>query len=587
MVRKIKTKKGFIQIPLLIAIIVSIIAATGIGYGAIEYNKTSKIIKEAEQLSKEEKYNEAIGKLELAQNKLLGKIILKQKISTKLDENKKLLTDKTKYDEGVNKLNEGDLQGSIDLLSELPENSFYYQKAQTKIEESKRKMLEEELSEEQIARKEAEAKAKQEEFEKKLKEQQLISKEAEERMMNADNDSDGLTYREESKKGTSDWNKDSDFDGIPDNLDLHPAGGGRNVAQTFSWSYGGYNWSFTAYLHEDWYEYYKAKPRASPLSLEYVTYNDPFIKTIAKKISEAAEKDNLSKNSLAVAFVQSLSYLDDVYTGYNEYPKYPVETFFEKNGDCEDMSYLTASIISAMNIGDVLVVLPGHIAVGIWFDCEMPGTYYKLDGRCYYYTETTGEGWFSGEIPDKYKYTTATLIKIPSGETISNVSPQYVKPCFSSKDFPGYYSDGENFYSDSQCNNLTYCVYYKEFYVNPKTIDFYWDSNCSQIVVKGCYKSKSYPGYFYKSGSAWYYDSQCTQLYQSMSCNYPSIWSYSCTSEYSYTSKKSTCDYYQSSEYFKDLAADCYQKLEQCRRDIDEYQQKKSEYDQCWSRIEY
>jgi hypothetical protein len=420
MKEKIKTRKGFIQIPLLIAIIVSVAVASGLGYGTVEYHKTSKIVKESEQLTKEEKYNEAIKKLEVAQNKFLGKTILKQKINIKLEENKKLIADKTKYDEGIKEFNNNNFQKSIDLLSKLPENSSYYQKAQTKIEEAKRKMIEAKLSKEQITREEAEAKARQEEAkarqeeaEKELKEQQLISKEAEERMMNADNDGDGLTYKEELQKGTSDWNKDSDFDGIPDNLDLHPAGGGRYQAQTFAWSYGGYNWTWTANIHEDWYEYYKAKKRLPNLSVEYVTYNDPFIRDIAEKISEAAEKNNLNKTYLAIAFVQSLDYVKDIYTGYDDYPKYPVETFFEKNGDCEDTSYLLASIIRAMNIGCALISLPGHAAVGIWSDCKMPGTYYRVGDRCYYYAETTGEGWSLGEIPDAFKYTPATLIEIP------------------------------------------------------------------------------------------------------------------------------------------------------------------------------
>jgi putative effector of murein hydrolase len=47
MKEKIKTQKGFIQIPILIAIIVSVVVVSGIGYGTIEYNKTSKIINEA------------------------------------------------------------------------------------------------------------------------------------------------------------------------------------------------------------------------------------------------------------------------------------------------------------------------------------------------------------------------------------------------------------------------------------------------------------------------------------------------------------------------------------------------------------
>lgn len=510
MKEKIKSRNGFIPIPLLVGIIFSLLTILGVTYGAIEYNKTSKIIKEAEQLSKEEKYDESIGKLEVAQNKLLGKIILKQKISTELDTNKKLLVDKTKYDEGVNKLNEGGLQGSIDLLSELPESSFYYQKAQTKIEESKRKIVEGKLSKETTAKLAAEAKAKQEELEKNIKEQQLSKKEAEEKRMSADNDGDGLTYGEELSKGTSDLNLDSDGDGIIDSKDAHPTGGGRNIAQTFAWNYGGNSWTWTESIQEDWYEYYKAKPRSSPESVEYITSDDPFIKKISKRISDSAKGD-IGEVWLAVSFVQSLPYVEDVYTGYDEYSKYPVETFFEKNGDCEDTSYLAASIIDAMDISSVLILLPGHMAVGVYMNCDTPGTYYKVDSKCYYYVETTSKDWSGGEIPDKYKYTAATLIKIPSGEMVNDISPQYIKPCYSSPDFPGYYYNDSNYYSDSRCNNLVYCVPYQEYYVNPQiTTKLYWDSSCSQVVTTGCYKSTIYSGYFYNSIDL-YSDSQCIQ----------------------------------------------------------------------------
>ena len=161
-----------------------------------------------------------------------------------------------------------------------------------------------------------------------IKEQQLSEKEAEERRMSADNDGDGLTYREELKRGTSDWNTDSDGDGIIDSEDLHPAGGGRNIAQTFAWSYGGYNWTWTEYLHEDWYEYYKAKPRKSAESIEYITSNDPFIKRISNRILEGvAGKSDIHPTWLAVSFVQNLPYVKDIFTGYDEYPKYPRNLF--------------------------------------------------------------------------------------------------------------------------------------------------------------------------------------------------------------------------------------------------------------------
>lgn len=529
MSQKIKTQKGFIQIPLLIAIIVSTAVISVGGYGGFEYYKTTKVVKEAKQLAGEEKYNEAIEKLETAQNNLVVKNLglKRQEINDEIEVNKRNLEDKSKFTQALGKIDEGNYQEAIDSFSELPENSFYYKDAQLKTEEAKRKMVEEELGETKIAQKEAEekaqqeaikrsqaeAKAKQEEFEKTLKEQQLSEKEAEEKRMNTDNDGDGLTYRRELELGTSDWNTDSDGDGIPDNLDAHPAGGGRLVSQTFNWSYGGYNWTYTTAIHEDWFSYYRAKPRGSHPSIDYITSDDPFIKRISKKISDEAEKTpNVGKTWLAVSFVQNLPYVDDIFTGYDEYPKYPVETFFEKNGDCEDTSYLAVSIIDAMNIGSVLILLPGHMAVGVYMNCDTPGTYYELDGRCYYYVETTSNEFAGGEIPDKYRNTRATLIKIPSGNTAS-VYPQYIKPCYASPDFSGYYYDGTNYYSDSQCNYLTYCMSYKEYYVNPQiTTKLYWDSSCSQEVITWCQKSIYYPGYFYSTITKdIYVDYRCSQ----------------------------------------------------------------------------
>ena len=136
------------------------------------------------------------------------------------------------------------------------------------------------------------------------------------------------------------------------------------------------------------------------------------------------------------------------------------------------------------------------MAVGVWMDCSASGTSYKIDGRCYYYVETTGEGWIPGEIPDQYKNTSAKLIKIPSGETVNNVSTRYIKPCYSSPDFAGYYYDGNNYYSDSNCNYQVSCLPYEDFYYSVRTENLYWDSSCGQIVVKGCSKSTGYSGYF-------------------------------------------------------------------------------------------
>lgn len=325
----------------------------------------------------------------------------------------------------------------------------------------------------EVAKKEAQEKVR----EKSLK---IAKKEAQEKRMNVDNDKDGLSYREELSQNTSDFNSDSDNDGIIDSKDIHPAGGGRNIPQAFSWDYGGYNWNWVEVIQEDWYDYYKAKDRGSHPSIEYVTTNDPFIKKIAKSISESSE-DDVNEVWLAVSFVQNLSYVEDIFTGYDEYPKYPIETFFEKNGDCEDTSYLAASIISAMGYDVALVVLPGHMAIAVSVDCDIPGMYYEIDNNCYYYIETTSNSWVAGEMPSKYYSSHATLIKNFSGEK-EYAYPQYKEACYASTNFSGYYYDGDSYYLDSGCKNITYCLFYEGVYYNYKTENFFWDNNCTKKI---------------------------------------------------------------------------------------------------------
>jgi len=519
---KFKQKSFTLSLPIILAITVGV---AGISYGAVEYRKTSKIIGEAQQLAKEEKYSEANEKLEFAQNSWLIKNlgIKKQEINNTIEKNKKLDEDKLTYNQGLDNLNKGDLQEAINLLSGLPESSFYYQKAQTKIEESKRKIVEGELGETKIAKEEAEqkakeeesakkiaeAKAKQEELEKNIKAQQLSQKEAEEQRMKADNDNDGLTYAQELSAGTSDLNPDSDGDGVIDSLDEHPAGGDRNLAQDFQWTYQNQKWEYTLSIPDDWYQYYKNKPRI-PHGTDYVTFNDPYVKKIAQKIKETAETNGYHTTSFFLAFIQSLPYVADSYTKFDELPKYPIETIIDRNGDCEDTAFLLASLVQAMNIGAALIQFNDHMGVGVKTVHSQSGYYYPVGDDWYYYYETTGEGWDIGELPDEYKYQNAKVMVV--GQLGSQlVSPQYIKPCYASPDFSGYYYDGKNYYLDSQCYNPVYCLSYKGYYFNPQvTTELYWDSGCSQIVVRGCAKATSYPGYF-TNGIDYYSDSRCIQ----------------------------------------------------------------------------
>jgi len=185
----------------------------------------------------------------------------------------------------------------------------------------------------------------------------------------------------------------------------------RNIPKHFEWDYGYGSWTYDIAIPSQNYQYYLNKLRQDAMSTYYLTYDDSTIMAIAKTLSEKAEEEKFSKTEFAAAFIQSLNYVPDEQIGYDEYPKFPVETLVEETGDCEDMSYLTASIILAMGIDTVLIVFDNHMAVGVWCsNCH--GTYYELDERQYFYLETTGEGYGLGDIPDEYDGQKARIIKI-------------------------------------------------------------------------------------------------------------------------------------------------------------------------------
>jgi len=506
-----------------LTISIIIIFVSIIGFSTFKYFELESLIKNSEKLTQKEEYGDAIEKLMLAKIDWFTENFgfKRNEINDKINQNQNSLMDYLIYRDGLYNIDAGNYSIAIELLSDINEASRYYNDAKMSIMRAENSLLEEDVIKEKRAKEKAELKARQEatkreieEEKRRAKEEELAEKEAIEERMSADKDNDGLTYREEQKLGSSDLDKDSDNDGINDGDDLHPNGGGRYQAQSFTWSYGGYEWKWETQIHEDWYEYYKAKERVEH-GIDYITADDPFIKSAASIIKEKANQNNLSKSEMALSFVQSLPYIRDIYTGYDEYPKYPVETFFEKNGDCEDSSYLAAAIINAMGVGDAIIMIPGspgHMGIGIWMDCDSEGSYYRADGRCYYFGETTAEGYNIGDLSSEYQNKKAQLIEVSSGNEF-NLYPQYNAPCEPLPNFPGYYYSDGDYYSNNKCTEWVYCLPlpYKDFYYNPVEKNLYWDNNCNQLMIKGCYKSEYYPGFFYNDNYSYYYDSRCTR----------------------------------------------------------------------------
>jgi hypothetical protein len=188
------------------------------------------------------------------------------------------------------------------------------------------------------------------------------------------------------------------------------------VSRSYKWSYAGKEWTWGLQVPQALYDYFRELPRSpTPNYSIYVTHplNNPYLNNLAVSLKDAGSKQGYSDLQIiefAASFVQSLPYVtDNVSTGYDEYPRYPVETLVDNGGDCEDTSILMASVINGLGYGVVLLRLPQHMAVGVLGGEGVTGTSWEYQGGEYFYLETTGDNWRIGEIPDEYKNASAKI----------------------------------------------------------------------------------------------------------------------------------------------------------------------------------
>lgn len=186
--------------------------------------------------------------------------------------------------------------------------------------------------------------------------------------------------------------------------------------RTYQWTYKGTTWMSTISLPVSLYDYYKSQPHDRQSNYaEYALsdYDRPSMKSLINMFNDIGAKAGYTKYDdvmNVVTFVQALPYTSDkVTTGYDEYPRYPVETLVDDGGDCEDTSILTAALLNEMGYGIVLLEFPGHMAVGVKCSDDYPGTYYEYNGAKYFYLETTGNGWAIGQVPDEFKGSEAII----------------------------------------------------------------------------------------------------------------------------------------------------------------------------------
>ncbi len=218
--------------------------------------------------------------------------------------------------------------------------------------------------------------------------------------------------------GTSNLEKDSDNDGIPDQYDAHPFGGGRYITKHFEWTYGKYKFTWTVSVHSDVFHYYEIKPRPTwrgdyNYYAEFIEFEDKELRKLAQGLKEWAKRNGFNYYDsvmFTVSFVQSLPYTSDKFTGFDEYTKYPIQTIIDQSGDCEDLSILAAALLKRQGYDvKLFYVKPkndsnsNHMAIGVLGDYYYSGTYIEKDGKKYFYVETTSPGWKFGQMPEKFK----------------------------------------------------------------------------------------------------------------------------------------------------------------------------------------
>lgn len=195
--------------------------------------------------------------------------------------------------------------------------------------------------------------------------------------------------------------------------------------RNFEWEYGGSTWTWSLSIPKDLYEAYKSVPvfdrvKDGPGDYGFLTTtNDYYLELVAEEFQETVDLEDygsFDEVSFVLAFVQSLDYTSDSVTfGYDEYPRFPIETLVDNGGDCEDTSILFATLTLIMGYGTVYLNPPEHYAVGILGD-ELSGYYWTYNNQTYYYCETTGEDWKIGDLPEEYHDVEAYIYPIREWE---------------------------------------------------------------------------------------------------------------------------------------------------------------------------
>ena len=217
---------------------------------------------------------------------------------------------------------------------------------------------------------------------------------------------------------------------------------GRCLADTHEYNYhlldspdGSTVYRLTVTINDTLYEYYNSTQNHNLYGYDFSKFVTPdALKPIADDLWTIYSNEEDFANGVLM-IVHQISYVE------SDPQKYPVETIFEDEGDCDLFTIVAASIMKAGGLDVVLLLLEqqDHMLLGVHLsespkDARSQLYFYRYEGKKYYVAETTGgkweNGWRVGECPEILQKSYAKVIPLTNYEQTApaQVSSSYVIP---------------------------------------------------------------------------------------------------------------------------------------------------------------
>lgn len=189
-----------------------------------------------------------------------------------------------------------------------------------------------------------------------------------------------------------------------------------DVVRAFEWVFEGRRYGIDLTLRATDYRYYRTLPKVHDYAAYAGEHTDhPYLIDVVRRLDQHIDRLGLAGIRLAgflTAFVQQgIIYVPDPFFHGQDYPKYPIETLVDQEGDCEDSAALLAALFSAYGLDCILISPPQHMAVGLECTSCTEGVY-EHKGKRYAYIETTNSHRI-GHVPVEYRKREATFYSVP------------------------------------------------------------------------------------------------------------------------------------------------------------------------------